>query len=266
MDKETPSKASKTLQLARLLAEHGYRLFKLSDVLKLLEQVNLNIKDISDVLRTLKSQGWVHHVKRDLYLLDSIFIGGQPVHEFEIATHLVTPSTISHFSAFHYHELTDQIPQIVFATTITGTSLPRSSQDNFAYQGVRYRYIQVKKEHFFGIDDVWFGDGRVPITDLERTLLDGLIKPKYCGGFKEVLNAYTTAAGRTSNIEKMINYALRLDVSITKRLGWVLNHIGVEDNKLKPLEDVSFKGFIKLNPSAAKFGPYNKRWQIQENI
>lgn len=258
----TPTKA---FQLARRLAEQGYRLFSLNEARQVAELSNLEIKDMKSALMSLKSQGWIHSVKRDLYILDSLFLGGKPAHEFEIATHLVTPSAISHYSAFHYHELTDQIPQIVFATTLTGKSLPRVSPgDLFTYKGIRYRFSQIKADHFFGIENVWIGDARIPITDIERTLIDGLIKPKYCGGFMEVLSAYSTP--HEFNIPKLIDYALRLDISVAKRLGWVLEHLNLEDGGLKTLAALPFKGFIQLDPSAKKKGPYNKRWQIQENI
>jgi predicted transcriptional regulator of viral defense system len=260
-----PTTPPQSLQLARQLVAGGYRLFSIRDARKVAELTNLDIKDMKRALASLRSHGWSHSLKRDLYCLDSLFLRGQPVHEFEIATHLVTPSAISHFSAFHHHELTDQIPQIVFATTPTGTSLPRVSQKGlFTHKGVRYCYSQVKKEYFFGVEKVWVGEANIPMTDLERTLLDGLMKPKYCGGFMEVLSAYSTPC--RYSIAKLIEYALQLDVSVAKRLGWILEYIGVENERLKTLASLPFSGFIKLDSSAEKVGPYNKRWKIQENI
>lgn len=257
--------STKSLQLARGLAEQGYRIFSSGDARKVAELLNLEMKDMKGALASLRSQGWIHGLKRDLYCLDALFLGGQSVHEYEVATRLVTPSTISHFSALHYHELTDQIPQIVFATTPTGTSLPRVPQGAlFTYMGVRYQYSQVKSEHFFGVEEVWIGEARVPITDLERTLLDGLMKPKYCGGIQEVLSAHSSA--QDLDIVKLVDYALRLDISVAKRLGWVLEHLGIENDHLNSLATLPFTGFIKLDASAKKSGPYNKRWQIQENI
>lgn len=261
----TPPSTTKSLQLARGLAEQGYRLFSLNDARETAEHLKLEMKDMKGALASLKTQGWIHSLKRDLYCLDTIFLGGQSVHEFEIATHLVTPSAISHFSAFHYHGLTDQIPQTVFAMTLTGTALPRVvSGELYAYRGVEYHYIQVKKAHFFGIEEVWMGEARVPITNLERTLLDGLMKPKYCGGIQEVLSAYSSA--QEVNMSQLIEYVLRLDTSVAKRLGWVLEHIGTDDQHLDSLQALPFAGYIKLDPSGKKEGPYNKRWQIQENI
>ena len=70
-------------------------------------------------------------VKRNLYELDPVLMGGLPVHEFEIATYLVKPSAISHFSAFHVHELTDQIPQIVYASDQPGHLCQGRKQKNY---------------------------------------------------------------------------------------------------------------------------------------
>ena len=53
-----------------------------------------------------------------------------------------------------------------------------------------------------------------PNNRSERTLLDGLTRPKYCGGFMEVLHAFTR---RDFDVKKIVDYALRLDVSVAKR-------------------------------------------------
>lgn len=52
------------------------------------------------------------------------------------------------------------------------------------------RFIQVRPERFLGTEKVWIGEARVAITDLERTLLDGLSMPQCCGDFAEVLHAF----------------------------------------------------------------------------
>ena len=71
-----------------------------------------------------------------------------------------------------------------------------------------YRFIQVKPGRFFGEEKVWVGEARVSITDLERTLLDGLSMPQHCGGFAEALHAF------------------QLGITTAKRLGWALESQG----------------------------------------
>jgi hypothetical protein len=79
---------------------------------------------------------------------------------------------------------------------------------------------------------VWIGETRVTITDPERTLLDGLNMPRYRGDFAEVLHAFE-ARGTDLELQRIIEYALKLDAATAKRLGWVLERHGVDFSKLK---------------------------------
>ena len=156
------------------------------------------------------------------------FLGVAAAHEFEIAMALVNPAMISHWSALHHHGLTEQVPRDVFVLTTTGTWIPRSregrqrqSKGSYAVGDTTYRFIQVTSNRFFGDERVWVGDARVSVTDLERTLLDGLSMPQHCGDFAEVIHAFRVGMDRL-NTERITEYAIRLGVTTAKRLGWVL--------------------------------------------
>ena len=96
----TSSSTTKFLQLARGIAEQAYRIFSSRDARKTDEFLKLEMKDIKSALASLKTQGWIHSLRRPLYSLDAIFLGGQSVNEYEVANHLITPSAISHFSTY----------------------------------------------------------------------------------------------------------------------------------------------------------------------
>jgi predicted transcriptional regulator of viral defense system len=128
-----------------------------------------------------------------------------------------------------------------------------------------YQFIRVKKGRFFGTEKTWIGDGRMTITDPERTLLDGLSMPQYCGDFAEVLHAFERR-GRDLNLERMIDYALRWDRAMAKRLGWVLEKQGFETVLLESLMKVPIKGYRKLDPTGPRRGTCDRRWMIQENL
>lgn len=49
--------------------------------------------------------------------------------------------------------------------------------------GIGYRCVRVKPERFFGFEKAWVGEAQVTFTDPERTLLNGLSMPQYCGDF-----------------------------------------------------------------------------------
>jgi predicted transcriptional regulator of viral defense system len=128
-----------------------------------------------------------------------------------------------------------------------------------------YQFVRVKKERFFGTEKTWIGDARVTITDPERTLLDGLSMPQYCGDFAEVLHAFERRR-HDLNAERMIDYALRWDGAMAKRLGWVLEKQGVEMELLEPLMRMPIKGYRKLDPTGQRRGKCDRRWMIQENL
>ena len=103
------------------------------------------------------------------------------------------------------------------------------------------------------------------ITDAERTLLDGLSMPQDCGDFAEVLHAFNMR-GRDLDVERIIDYALRLGDATAKRLGWVLEKQGIDPRRLKRLAKVPIKGYRKLDPTGPSKGPINRNWMIQENL
>ena len=115
------------------------------------------------------------------------------------------------------------------------------------------------------MEKVWIGEARVTITDPERSLLDGLTMPQYCGDFAEVLHAFERHRADL-DLPRIIDYALRLDAATAKRLGWVLERQGVEPSRLEPLIVFPIKGYRKLDPTGPRKGPCDARWMIQENL
>jgi predicted transcriptional regulator of viral defense system len=260
------------VELVRVLASEGDRIFSTQRARELAPRVGMNASYVVEALHHLRNNGWIVSLRRGLYALSSSVPGVTAVHEFEIASALVTPAAISHWSALHYHGMTDQVPRRVFVLTTAGASVPRARGTRSTRGGntvrigeATYQFIQVKPERFFGTGRAWIGQSRVPVTDPERTLLDGLSRPQYCGDFAEVLQAFEVW-GNHLRIDRIIDYALRLDGAISKRLGWVLESRGVPAGQLSPLQQLAIKGYRKLDPTGPREGPLNRFWMIQENL
>ncbi|MCY4652466.1 MAG: hypothetical protein OXC95_04790 [Dehalococcoidia bacterium] len=111
-----------------------------------------------------------------------------------------------------------------------------------------YRFIQVRPKRFFGAQSVWVRDSRIWLTDLERTLLDGLNMPRYCGDFGEALHAFDTGVER-ADMERIADYAFRLGKAASKRLGWALEMHGIEHPVIDSLSSFPSKSYNKLDPS-----------------
>lgn len=260
------------VELVRLLASQGDRIFSTERARELAPYAGIKDSYLCEALYHLRRNDWIVPIRRGLYAL-SYLAYGIPAHEFEIAMNLASPAAISHWSAMNHHGLNEQIPRTIFVLTTTENSVPRKRgikrKDGF-YRGYRsgnatYRFIQVKPEYFFGTEEILIGNTWVSITDQERTLLDGLCRPQYCGGFAEALYAFN-AVGDGLNIKRIVNHALRLNVAIAKRLGWVLEYWGYDSSKFSELLELPVKGYRKLDPTEVRKGPCNSRWMIQENL
>ena len=127
--------------------------------------------------------------------------------------------------------------------------------------------MTVIPSRFFGVEEVWVDQRtRVPMTDLERTILDAFSSPARIGGMSEAL---AILEGHVSSLDlpKLANYAVRLGVAATvKRLGWALESFGVKERVLAPLLSVPVKMIQPLDPRRHATGPVITRWQLQANL
>jgi len=196
------------VELVRLLAFEGDRIFSTERARELAPRVGLKENYLLEALYHLRRSDWIIPLRRGLYALSHTIPGVLPAHEFEIAMSLVHPAAVSHWSALSYHGLTEQLPRNVFVLTTAG-SVPRvrrggGDEEGYPVGDTRYRFARVKPERYFGIEDIWVSEARVKITDPERTLLDGLMAPQYCGDFAEVLHAFEVRASKL-DVERIVN-------------------------------------------------------------
>ena len=267
-----PKQSLVGIELVRLLAYEGDRIFTTDRARELAPRVGLKDSYLGEALYHLRRNDWIVPLRRGLYALSSTVPGVSDAHEFEVAMALVSPAAISHWSAIHYHGLTEQVPREVFVLTTTEGSVPRirtteakRPRGGYPVRDTTYRFVQVRPERFFGTHKVWVGDGRVSVTDVERTLLDGLSMPQYCGDFAEVLHAFQVGLDRL-DIERIARYATRLGSATVKRLGWVLEYHGAGSPSIDRLASLPVKGYRMLDPTGPRRGLCNSRWMVQENL
>jgi len=260
------------VELIRRIAAEGDRIFSTDRARELAPEVGLKDSYLREALYHLRRNGWIVPLRRGLYALSASVPGVTPAHEFEVAMALVSPAAISHWSALHYHGFTDQVTRKVFVLTTTDVSIPRVRNttakritNGYPAGDTIFQFIQVKPERYFGVEKVWIGETRVTITDPERTLLDGLSMPQYCGDFAEVFHAFEVR-GEHLDVERIVQYARKLDTATAKRVGWVLELQGIDPARLDPLLKLSIKGYRKLDPTGPRKGPCNRHWMIQENL
>jgi len=262
-------------RLLRALAEEGRQVFSTAEAMEIALRIGVPEPYVRQLLALMVRNGWLVRLRRGLYATSGVASGAVEVHPFLIATRLVSPSAISHWSALNYHGLIDQVPRVVTAFTPKRVVTPsmrrrnRNGRARHAWEvvGVRYEYVSVKKEHFFGIEEVWVGENaKVPITDPERTTLEAFISPRVFGGIGTGL-AIVENHIQELDAGKLVEYALRYGkTSVAKRVGWALERAQVREPVWAPLLRVPTTRYHTLDPTLPRRGSCDSRWMILDNL
>jgi predicted transcriptional regulator of viral defense system len=263
-------------KLLRRLANAGRFIFSTAHARAAAAEAGVPGGYVNVLLSELAQGGWILRLRKGLYALTGSPSGSLQIHPFAIATRLVEPSAISHWSALSHHGFTEQVPNVISAFTpakVVTPSMrapcqkPRSVHHAWEIGGVRYQYATVKKEHFFGVEETWVNElFKVPITDKERTVLETFITPRTFGGIGEAL-ALIEERLNELDLNRLVRYTVRYGrASVAKRLGWALEMAGASLSVLAPLETFPASGVRILDPTRPRRGPSNRRWGIQENL
>jgi len=264
-DPHAPSKTvgARTAQLTTALYERGRTTFTLADVQDI---TGLSAASARSLTRHAVSRGIVSRLESGLFVLVPPELGragefsGNP---YVVARELVAGAEyyISHASAMDLHQMLTQ-PQFVIFTSATKRLRNRS------IHGAEFRFILIRPEDLFGLTSHWITKQEaVKVSNLERTAIDGLRLPEYCGGITEVAKGLWM---RHADIQpgRLIDYALRLRVgAVIRRLGYLL-----ELYRLAPPEELDrlrsslTATYAVLDPLVPREGPYLSSWRLRINI
>ncbi len=239
------------------------------------EALGIGTSQLHWVLSQLARSGWLARIKRGVYAVQSPSLAAE-LHPYAIAAALVEPLAISHWSALAHHGLTTQIPPMVQASTPRAVVTPEMRTGKahrprgravWPAMGLEFEFIKVKQEHFFGFQQVWVSRWhRVPITDLERTVLDMVARPRIFGSLENGIETIEAHLDQL-NLERLVEYALRYDVgAVIKRLGWILEAVGASEAVTEPLRAYAVSNYYSLDPTRPPDGPLIARWRVRDNL
>ena len=127
--------------------------------------------------------------------------------------------------------------------------------------GTEFRFVYLSEKKFFGFTELNISGYSVYISDKEKTIVDCLDKPRYCGGMTEVMKAFSMAD--ELNMDKLIDYAIKMGGAVVKRLGVILDMHGIDS---KPLKDHVSGSYAVFDPTRERRGRYNSKWKIVVNL
>lgn len=251
------------------LHETGRPVFMLEDASEL---TGLTGQSLQNMMRRLTKKGIVSRLKSGLYATVPFELGQTKEYmpnPFLVAGAIARQQLgedggyyISHASAMDLHQMVTQPQFIVYVTTNSQVkSHPR-------VMGTEYRFVTAQHKHFFGFKKLWIDKSQmVYISDLEKTVLDGLKMPEYCGGISEVAKGFWMKRDKIK-IPKLIDYAEQMDIgAIYRRLGFLLEtYEAATTEELDRLQRKLTKTYAPLDPTLPKEGRHLSRWRLNLNV
>ena len=214
----------------------------------------------------MNREGSLRRIRRGLYLVTPP--GAAPLHPLVIASALDETAVVSGWAALHHHGLTEQIPRVIEVTTtrrLRGLTYV-AGRPMLTFEGERFEVVTIQPARMFGAEVTWFDNERARILDRERAVLDLFVRVREFGGIGTALDMLEAHRSKV-RINHLIAHALTLDVaSVTKRLGWSLERLGVGHRQLRALLEVRASAYNLLDPSRPATGKREARWQIRNNL
>lgn len=246
-----------------------------------------NKTSVNEVLKFLTEQQILKELSIKLpHRSTTRYIWGSPS-VYEIALSLNKNSYITHFSALLLHGLTGNVTKSIYTNVEQANKWSSSYDDDemeqkdidlafsrpmrktnqiaiFELDGTKYQvYMLNGKNHgHLGIKNYSFNNIELSATDVERTLVDIVVRPNYAGGVEEVLDAFIAAKGQFS-VNKMVAYLKKMNYKYPyhQLIGFYLEKAGYQEDVLRLLENIEIKYNFYLTYQM-KEKDFSKRWRV----
>lgn len=170
---------------------------------------------------------------------------------------------ISHHSAMDLHNMLTQPLMKIYITSPKQERRKRRTIGN-----VPFEFIYQKREKIWGIQEIWITNTeKARVSELERTILDCISKPKYSGGILEVAKGIGIQKEKI-NFSKLLDYIKKLNSNVVaKRMGYILEalRIGDEDFIKELKRHINNKYYI-LDPILTVTDSFKNDWKLIANI
>ena len=233
------------------------------------------------IIKALIDRGFIEEklLKSESYKdVERIIVPSLQPTPYHYALSLRRKTYLSHGSAVHLLGLTQQQPRTIYvnkeqsAKPIPQGSLTQESIDR------AFSRPQRRSNYVFRIDDtqIVLLSGKatskagviveeslnVPITSLERTLIDITVRPRYAGGVFQVLQAFMQAIDDI-NVEKMLKLLRLLDYRYPyhQALGFYLERGGADATALGQFKElgIDFDFYLDYSMGSTE---YDESWKV----
>ncbi|MBT2563764.1 hypothetical protein J7E50_05465 [Pedobacter sp. ISL-68] len=211
-----------------------------------------------------------------------IVYGWRTKDEFTIVSGIKKDAYFMYYSALFLHGLTQQLPKTYYLNSEhysqqrSGSSQNKLTQEGidasfskdqrkselvYLLESKRIILTNTKNTDRLGVMQNHNDSQLFYYTDLERTLIDCVVRPAYAGGVFEILEAYKLAKGKI-NTQKLYDYLQKLDYTYpyAQSIGFYLEKAGYPESDLKLFELKSeFQFYLTYNMRNKE---YSNRWKL----
>lgn len=205
---------------------------------------------------------------------------------YELFLALRKNSFYSHFTAIRLHELTEQTPRDVYISASrinapnTAVVLTQENIDVAFLKPPREKMpLAFENRKLFLISNVardtqtitkQITDGKyefsIRLTSLEKTMIDAVIRPHYCGGIPLVIDAFKEANEQDFSVNKALSFIHQNDYKYpyAQCLGFYLDKAGYKEAQLQLVErkiKPQYKLYLDHNIPTSQLA-LDERWQV----
>lgn len=248
------------------LADAGLTTFGVSDLSRLF---GLSAPQAKATAWQLHDGGYTQRLKRNLYVILPVQDWGKKlsapsVNRFAAAIATAPrPSYLAYYSAMEVHRMTQHALRSAFVAV-------RRQTRARAIGDFRIRFVTVSEARFFGFGDMAIGDEQLPVSCLERTIVDGLDRPELCGGIEEVYRGLTRRLDDI-DIETLDGIVERMSAPVVaKRLGFLAELAGADSMVIDRIHSRlrKTKAYGSLDPMrpVTRESSRNRKWELVVNV
>jgi len=213
-----------------------------------------NVKAAESLAHDYMKKEYIRNIRRGLYVAVDLATGESAVSKFRIAGKITPSSYVSHHAAFEYYGCANQVSYQVEVSSNT-------QFHSFEYESISYAYFGSRIN-----DGIITRPDGVRVTDIERTILDGINDFEKVMGLEELLRCLELLP--MVKEDKLLVYLDTYGKQVLyQKVGYILEHFrdtwNLSDNFFLVCESRIGKSKRYLyKTSAYEKMEYNRRWRL----
>jgi len=250
-------------KLIRKLYDENRPIFEINHAQRILGK---SYNAITDLLSELVKRKIIVRLKAGKYLIipQEMGSGENYLGNWYIAGKEITNSRkyyIAFFSAMNYWGMLTHPLIKIFIATPKRQIIPREMTEKMIF-------VTVREKSIWGIKEEWVNSKeKIRISNIEKTIIDCLTYPQYCGGITEIAKGIWIVKDKI-DYKILINYVNRQNKNVVaKRLGYLLELLNTGDSKIL----LELKKFVKdrydlLDPTLSLKRIDKNSWRLIDNV